>query len=153
MANNPTPKRQKPLAQKNQREAYLIEYQKAQDSAQHHDTLVWTIISLNWIGSAVLMGFVLNGVAMASCPMQKIVLIIMSVAGVALSVFVWCCAYQLRGVRTAKYKRCKDLEALLHMKQHSHLPYKAGSQTIGYMIVMILFLLAWLALIVSVIFA
>lgn len=40
-----------------QREALLVEYQKTQDSAQHHDVLVWSITSLNWIGSALLMGF------------------------------------------------------------------------------------------------
>lgn len=37
MANNLTP---------DEREAALVEYQAAQESAQHHDNLVWSVTSL-----------------------------------------------------------------------------------------------------------
>lgn len=38
--------------------ALLVEYQKAQDSAEHHDRRIANLTSL-WVGTAVLMGFVL----------------------------------------------------------------------------------------------
>jgi hypothetical protein len=42
-----------------ERDAQLVEYQKAQDSAEHHDGRVANVTNL-WVGTAVLMGFVLN---------------------------------------------------------------------------------------------
>jgi hypothetical protein len=152
MADNTASAQQAPLT-KEQREAFLIEYQKAQDSAQHHDTLVWTILSLNWVGSAILMGFVLSGIDAASCLLQKLALLAMSAVGVALSALVWRWAYKTRCVKVAKYKRCIALEALFEMQQHSCLSYTAGSQTKEYAALMILFLLAWVVLIINVIVA
>jgi hypothetical protein len=43
-------------------EILLVEYQKAQDSAEHHDNLVGSVTSL-WLGSAVLIGRRLRPVA------------------------------------------------------------------------------------------
>jgi hypothetical protein len=40
-------------------DALLVEYQKAQDSAEHHDGRIANVTSL-WVGTAVLMGFVLS---------------------------------------------------------------------------------------------
>jgi hypothetical protein len=45
----------------------LVEYGKAQDSAEHHDNLVWSIASLNWVGSAVLLGFVFGTIDADEC--------------------------------------------------------------------------------------
>ncbi len=52
------------LSAKQKVDVLLTEYDKAQDSAQHHDTLVWTVSSLNWIGSAVLivLGYLQAGI-------------------------------------------------------------------------------------------
>jgi hypothetical protein len=41
-------------------QALFLEYDKAQDSAQHHDTLLWTSVSFIFGGMLVLLGFVLN---------------------------------------------------------------------------------------------
>ncbi len=134
-----------------QREAYLVEYQKTQDSAQHHDTLVWSITSLNWVGSALLMGFVLSGLGTAKSIPQKVALIVVSLVGIVLAMLVWCWARQMRGVKVAKYERCKELEALFGMKQHTALTYEVGSHARTYGFLMGLFLFAWCVLVVLVI--
>jgi hypothetical protein len=47
-------------ADKTDLQALLVEYDKAQDSAQHHDSLVWTSVSFIFGGMLVLLRFVLN---------------------------------------------------------------------------------------------
>ena len=44
----------------------MVEYGKGQDSAGHHDNPVWSIASLNWVGSAVLLGLVIGRVGGSS---------------------------------------------------------------------------------------
>ena len=135
-----------------QREVFLVEYQAAQDSAQHHDNLVWTITSLNWVGSAVLIGFVLGKIDDASPLLAKYSLLPITFVGMALTGCVWLWAYQMRGVKLAKYMRCQALERILGMEQHSKLTYKASSQTKTYGLLMALFLLVWALLLVIIIF-
>lgn len=135
------------------REVLLIEYQKAQDSAQHHDTLVWTITSLNWIGSAILMGFVIEKIGTHINVYLKTALLSISIVGITLSLCVWLWSRRTREVKVAKYKRCKVIEGILGMEQHSKLEYKGGSQTTEYAALMLLFLAAWVVLIVMVVTA
>lgn len=96
------------------------------------------------------MGFVLSGLNDAGRPAVKTALLSVSVVGIALALFVWCWANQLRRVKVAKYRRCKALEELLGMEQHTALQYAAGSQTWSYAVLMVIFLLAWLVLAVLV---
>ena len=92
------------------------------------------------------MGFVLSGLNDAGRNEIKLALLWVAVVGIALALFVWRWAAQLRIVKSAKYERCKVLEEQLGMEQHRKLKYQAGSQTGGYAVLMILFLLAWLVL-------
>jgi hypothetical protein len=41
-------------------QAFLLEYEKAQDSAEHHDSLGWTSVSFVFDGMLVLLGFALG---------------------------------------------------------------------------------------------
>ena len=43
-------------------QALLVEYEKAQDSAQHHDGIVWSVISMTWAAEMVLLGFVVSSI-------------------------------------------------------------------------------------------
>src|SRR5438093_874597 len=81
------------------RQVLLVEYQKAQDSAEHHDSLVWNITSLNWVGSAVLMGFVLNGIDAQLTTSHKVALLSIAGVGVLLSSLVWRWVRQLRRLK------------------------------------------------------
>jgi hypothetical protein len=108
------------------REVLLVEYQKAQDSAEHHDRLVWTVTSLNWVGSAVLMGFVLSALGSDRAPSgsYKAALIAISGIGIVLSCLVWRWARQFRRFKNVKYARCKEIEVLFDMEQHSKFSWR-----------------------------
>lgn len=41
-------------------QALMLEYEKAQDSAEHHDSLGWTSVSFVFGGMLVLLGFALG---------------------------------------------------------------------------------------------
>lgn len=138
---------------RDRREVLLVEYQKAQDSAEHHDGLVWNITSLNWVGSAVLMGFVLNGIGAHPTTSQKVALLSLAAVGFVLSCLVWRWVLQSRRVKVAKYERCQEIEKELGMTQHSSLNYPPGSQTREYAGLMVVFLTAWLVLIAVVVIA
>ena len=62
------------------REVLLVEYQKAQDSAEHHDVVVGNVTSL-WLGSAILMGFVLTALASKHPDRYRVVLTMLIVLG------------------------------------------------------------------------
>ncbi len=124
-------------------EILLKEYEKAQDSAQHHDNLVWSITSVNWVGSGVLMSAVLQGLSRPSTFFNKTALIGLSTVGILLAVLVWRWTYQMRRVKVSKYLRCKEIETTLGMKQHSDLKYQHASQTRGYGLLMSLFITVW----------
>lgn len=131
------------------REALLIEYQKAQDSAEHHDNLVWNITALNWIGSAVLMGFVLSGIGSSPTLSQKIALFSLAIVGFLLSCLVWRWARQVGAMRNLKYRRCKEIEAELGMRQHTFSEWP-GKQRGEYSWLMLVFLAVWIVLAVVV---
>lgn len=75
------------------RDALLVEYQAAQDSAQHHDLLVWNITSILWASSLVLLGLVLT--AMRQSGLEWLLTSAGFIA-IVLTVYLWQCARQLR---------------------------------------------------------
>lgn len=97
------------------KDVLLAEYQAAQSSAQHHDQLVWTVTSIVWGGSLVLMGIILksnmtgwSGVASLS----------LCVLGFFLALFVGLAQWQFRSLKKNKYERCKEIEIALGMMHH-----------------------------------
>lgn len=128
-----------------ERDALLVEYQAAQDSAQHHDQLVWSITSILWASSLILFGLVLTAMGHHGLEWP---LTSTAILAIILTIYLWECVRQLRAVKVQKYRRCVKIEKELRMKQHSGLQYASGSQTAGYSWVMSVFLLLWLVLIV-----
>jgi hypothetical protein len=128
-----------------ERDALLVEYQAAQDSAQHHDQLVWSITSILWASSLILFGLVLTAMGQ---PGLEWPLTSTAILAIILTIYLWRCVRQLRAIKVQKYRRCVKIERELRMKQHSGLQYPSGSQTAGYSLVMTVFLLLWLVLIV-----
>jgi len=121
-------------------ESKLLEYQMAQLSAEHHDNLVWSVSTLTWGVSSVLLGFVLNNITKNSL---GLVVLMFCLIGIFLILCSWSFARQFRNLRNQKYKRCKELETELGILQHTIIQYKNGSQTTMYSIIMILFLTTW----------
>lgn len=141
-----------------EREILLVEYGKAQDSAQHHDNLVGSVTSLNWLGSAVLMGFVISGLAGKRADQHKTALILLTLLGLLLTILTTLWAWQARAVKKMKYDRCKEIERRLSMRQHLQLdderkPWstRLGWQGPAYLALMGLFLATWIVLLADVI--
>lgn len=122
------------------KEVLLVEYQAAQESAQHHDNLVWTVTALIWGGMLVLFGFVLGNLDNVSL---RLILILLSIIGITLTIAVLVFMLQFNSVMRQKYQRCKTIELLLGMRQHNELKYTPGLQKIIYKIITILFVIAW----------
>jgi hypothetical protein len=118
------------------------EYQAAQDSAQHHANLIWSVTSIMWGTSLVLMGFILGALKE---PALRPLITVLSVLGIVLIVFLWIFALQYNAAMRHKYARCKEIESTLHLRQHSTLRWKSGSQRILYGVVMVVLLTAWVA--------
>lgn len=95
-----------------QQQNLRIEYQKAQDSAEHHDSLVWTATGLVVGGMPVLFAFALGH--MSTAWGRSVVPIFGILLCLALPLFV----ENFRAYRLLAYQRCKEIEDLLGMKLH-----------------------------------
>ncbi|MEH6785175.1 MAG: LapA family protein [Alcanivorax jadensis] len=126
----------------------LTEYEMAQNSAEHHDNLVWSVSTLNWGVSSVLLGFVLNNITESSL---GIVVLLFCLIGVFLILCSWLFARQFRSIRNQKYKRCKELEKELGLVQHTNIKHKDGSQSKIYSMIMVLFIVTWAVVFIKVI--
>jgi len=120
-----------------------VEYQAAQDSAQHHDNLVWSVTSVMWGASLILMGFILA--ALKDTSVRHLVTVL-SLLGIALTICVWVFALQFNSVKRHKYARCKEIEQILHMSQHTTVPWPSGSQRVVYTVLTGFFLMAWVVI-------
>jgi hypothetical protein len=101
-------------------QALLVEYEKAQDSAQHHDSLLWTSVSFIFGGMLVLLGFVLDSLDKKEA---KSILWIVSVLGILLTVVAVLIAFQFNRVKQFKYDRCREIEEQIGGKQHQNVPH------------------------------
>lgn len=125
------------------RDLRLAEYQAAQNSAQHHDGLVWTVTSIIWGATFVLLGLVLDRLWAPEPTDDRIGTAIIAILGVLLLVFTWIVAAGLRSIKRRKYERCKELEKLLGFRQHADVRHGSGSQWAFYSVIMALFIFVW----------
>lgn len=128
-------------------EELLVEYQAAQDSAQHHDNLVWTTSGLIWGSSLVLLGFVLNKLSNPPC---KCFIIALCIISIMMYVAVWIFACQFASIKKQKYNRCKEIEKEINLKQHRTLKYRGWIQRAIYGIIMLAFIVFWIVILLKV---
>ncbi|MGO0305045.1 RipA family octameric membrane protein [Endozoicomonas acroporae] len=129
-------------------ESKHLEYEMAQSSAQHHDSLVWSVSTLTWGVSAVLLGFVLSNINENSL---GIVILLFCLIGIFLILCSWMFSRQFRSIRNQKYVRCKELEEELGLTQHRNIKHKNGSQSLMYSFIMVLFIATWVVVFVKVV--
>ena len=122
------------------RDSLRAEYAAAQGSAEHHDGLVWTVTSIFWGASLVLLGFILDNAA--EVELRSLTTALASF-GLLLTVFVWTLALSFNSIVRQKYQRCKEIEGTLHMRHHTALRYQAGFQRIIYGVIMVGFIVVW----------
>ena len=131
------------------REILLVEYQKAQDSAEHHDNLVGNVTNL-WLGSAIFIGFVLSGLGSSHAHQYKTVLYLVIALGMFLTVLVWTWANRAGQLKQLKYDRCKEIEQTLGMHQHLRVGQARKWQSPAYTALLGLLLVAWAVLLFDV---
>lgn len=120
----------------------LEEYGKTQESAQHHDTLLWTVVGILFSGIAALFGFALQYFD-GEHPKWQFGLI--AILGMLSSALISFFVASFAGIRKQKYCRCRQIERRLVMRNHLGLkrwyPQRAVMYTISG-----LFFLTWLVL-------
>jgi hypothetical protein len=119
----------------------LVEYGKAQDSAQHFDSLLWSVTSITWGAMMVLFGFVVSKVGE---PGLHGLLTCAAMLGLGLLAFQWATQNVFASVRRQKYNRCKEIGVELQISQHTLLDYSSGYHTFLYRLVSVLFAIAWI---------
>jgi hypothetical protein len=101
--------------QRERRDRILIaEYQKTQDSAEHHDNLLWIVVALILSGMAAIVTLALKH------PSEYVPAadFIFPSLGIILSTLLCFCVYSFGLIRNQKYGRCKAIESELGMAQH-----------------------------------
>ncbi len=120
----------------------LVKYQKAQDSAQFHDQLVWASTAITWALSGVMLNFAFTNVR------KPVLSTFVAVVGIVVLYFQWAVQDGLRSVKNQKYARCKKIEAQLGtMRQHTDLKFSAGRQTSAYRAIITSIGIGWLAIV------
>ena len=120
----------------------LLEYQKSQDSAEHHDTVSWIFLGIILGGMFILFKFIFDAYKVTD-------LLLYSVAalGFILTIIESYVGYLFWMIKIQKYKRCKDIEMSLGtMKQHSELEYVKGGQFFVLYTFLIIYVLTWICI-------
>jgi len=117
--------------------ALLVEYQKAQDSAQFHDGVVWTSTGISWAMSVVLLGFALAHLDL------KIPITAAAVLGVCVVCFQLQVQALCRSIKGQKYERCRQIEGKLGMRANRELKYRPAQQTLFYRAISVCFIALW----------
>lgn len=121
---------------------FLTEYSKAQDSAEHHDTLIWTSTGVACAANIALLIFVIRKETFLNYPITSTLL---GLLGMLLIGSVWFLADALIALKKRKYDRCKELERKFGFKQHLNESkhYPAGRQRGFYNLCMASILIIW----------
>lgn len=122
------------------KDTLIVEYQAAQESAQHHDNLIWTTTTIIWSVTLILFGFVIDNL---NNPNNRIILIFLSILGIFLMAAVFVFVLQFNSIKRQKYDRCKTIEKILDMHQHRDLKYSKGVQRVVYGIITFFFIITW----------
>jgi hypothetical protein len=119
----------------------LAEYNAAQNSAQHHDNLIWTVTSIIWTANVLLIGAVLGSINKDNLKWLSIAL---SLLGLILCLSVWRFTWQFHAIVDQKYGRCKEIENKFGvMEQQSKVKYSLGKQNKINTFIILLFVVIW----------
>jgi hypothetical protein len=117
-------------------------YELAQQSAEHHDTLVWEATYIVWGSTTLLLGFVLEAI-----DQQPFLCLITALLSIFMTLMVQRLALSFRKVRNRKYAICQEIEGALAFKwkQHQEMntAYPKGTQTRWYIATTVVFVLIW----------
>lgn len=121
-------------------------YEKAQDSAEHHDRLLWYVTSIVWTGNLIVLGQIATSTEIC---LSSIRVLSVSVLVLILNLFLWSASYQFKWIIKQKYDYCHDIEKDILKEargQHKDLRYPHGVMWTLYCFVTISFLVVWFAI-------
>lgn len=98
---------------KTETEIKLAEYNATQNSAQHHDNLMWTVTSILLVSSIGLRALIEDPLS-TNCEVRFVI----GIMNVLLLLGLFIFARGFREIKITKYKRLRELERDLGMKQH-----------------------------------
>lgn len=121
---------------------FLTEYSKAQDSAEHHDNLIWTATGVIYAANVALLIFVIKKDTLIN---HRITSTLLGLLGMLMIVCVWLLSDTLIALKKRKYKRCKELEDKFGFEQHRNESknYPSGRQRLVYNLCMGMFFFVW----------
>lgn len=152
---NPQPSGSKPdMSDLNNRarlDVMLCEYNAAQDSALHYNSLLWQVISIFTAANAVLVGIGLS-IAPQACTTLSGFLLILGAAflGMLMNGFAWACSEVFRTFQANKYDRSKAIEQQIStptgqtMELHTKHKSPCISQKWFYRFVLFVSILYWI---------
>ncbi len=127
------------------KEVLLVEYQKSQDSAQHHANMAWYSVNLTYAGSLILLGLVVNNIS----NITMLQLLPLAFLGIILPIVAMLTEVKFSNVEKQKYDRCKDIENELKMEQHTKLRRSRINLLVIYRILSFCFIFVWAVLLIS----
>jgi hypothetical protein len=118
----------------------LITYQQAQQSAEHHDTLLWEVTYIVWGSTTLLLGFVLEAIKT-----QPRLCFVTAVLSIFVTIMVLVLALSFRKVRNVRWKTCHQIESDLGMQWlHRKKITQEGVQTRWYVATTLALIVTWL---------
>ena len=93
----------------------LIEYQKAQDSAEHHDKLIWTVSSIFFAGIIALLGFLAKDFSTIK---DEPITLMISIFGIMMAISLGIIIQSFKFYKNSSYLRCRQIERNLGMNHH-----------------------------------
>lgn len=129
-------------------EVLLREYSEAQNSARHHDKLLWVVTSIIISGMIILIGQIVA----CGCEIDKLIITYVGFFGIILCFALLYFAIDFRRIKNFHYDRCKEIANNIQknygdnriMKQPSK-----GEQWYVYLLVIILLIQLWVIILLT----
>ncbi len=130
-----------------QQAALRIEYQLAQQSAEHHDRQAWTIVNGIAAISFIVAGLVIQRLGDGSI---RWLITFLACFFIFVAVSAAQIAIKFSDVKRQKYARCCRIEEILNLEQHRKLVQRHGNFSYFGPIVMAVLVLLWLLVIATI---
>ncbi|MGA7442212.1 MAG: hypothetical protein WBW82_08590 [Candidatus Sulfotelmatobacter sp.] len=95
--------------------AATLLYEQCQQSAEHHDTLLWEVTYIVWGSTLLLLGFVLEAIGQ-----HPLLCLITSLLSIFMTVMVHSFTGTFAKIRDYKYDICKKIEGKMQTQWNPH---------------------------------
>lgn len=125
-------------------ERQLKEYELSQQSAEHHDAMLWEVTAIIWGANTLMIAFTFET---ARDPVTQSRVLVAAILGIALTIFARVNYLTSRQVRRRKYAICQAIEEAIPLVHEQHVNeervYQKGVQTNWHLAMTVLFVCGW----------